>query len=194
MPSDWKKFVQPQKDPALPPRRARGLFRYGQEILGLRLNITPGTGPEQFVRDNPQLFATPSTSRDEGYAYWALLKHIGPPGLPGKNGMVWYYQSKVGGGNLPGSAVVDFVIEMFGPNPLIGCRIVTPYFHIQGGPHKRASDLEQIYNLLKQDMMVIDVFSENYIYDQTGRAVLKSMSRVINGQEDFGPAHRRWRL
>ena len=194
MPSDWKKFVHPQKDPDKPPRRARGIFRYGPEILGLRLNVVPGDGPEDFVRKNPQLFATPSTSRDEGYAYWALLKLIGPPAQPGKNGMVWYYQSKIGGGNLPGSAIVDFVVEVFGPNPLIGIRIVTPYFHLEGGPHKRASDLEQISNLLNQRMMVIDVFSQNYIYDKSGKAVLKSMHRAINGMEDFGPAHRRWEV
>jgi hypothetical protein len=159
----------------------------------MRLNITPGSGPERFVKDNPQLFATPQTSRDEGYAYWALLKLIGEPGVTGRNGMVWYYQSKVGGG-IPGSAVVDFVIETAGPNPLIGIRIVTSFFHSEAGPHKRASDLQQIFNLLNQDIMVIDVFSQNYINDKTGRAVLKSMSRAINGQEDFGPAHRRWKM
>jgi hypothetical protein len=195
MPSDWKKFVNPQKDDTKPPQKMRGIYRYGQEILGLRLVVVPEEGPEAFVRSNPQLFATASTSRDEGYAYWALLKLIGEPREVGRNGMVWYYQSKVGGAsNLPGGAIVDFVIETNGPNPLIGIRVVTPHFHLNAGAGKRATDLEQALALVNQDMMVVDVFSQNYIYDKSGKAVIKSMSRAINGMEDFGPAHRRWKL
>jgi hypothetical protein len=194
MPSDWKKFVTPEADPYRVPPRRRGLFYFGPRELGLRLNVDPAWGPEEFVKNNPQLFATGTTSRDEGYAYWALLKIIGEPEEIGKNGLIWYYQSKVGGGsNLPGGAIVDFVIDSVGPNPLKGIRVVTPHFHTETDPYKRASDEEQIFNLMNQNMLVVDVFSQNYIFDKTGRAVIKVMKNAINEQSDFGPNIRRWR-
>lgn len=191
MTSDWKKFVVKSKN-LLPIRQGRrGIFNYGQTHLGLRINVVNTDGPEQFVKANMRLFATGTTSRDEGYFYWALLKLIGPEREPGKNGLVWYYQSKVGQNS--GSAVVDFVIEGVGPNPQIGIRIVTPHFHINAGARKRASDFEQQFYLLDNNMLVVDVFSQNYINDPTGRAVLKAAAAAIEGRPDFGPNHRRWK-
>lgn len=195
MPSiDWKKFVKPKKANLLPPRMRRNLVVYGFEELGLNRVVTLGGGPEVFVRNNPGLFATGTTSRDEGYFYWALLQLIGLPGEPGINGMVWYYQSKVSGGNTrAGGAIVDFVVEGVGPNNDIGIRIVTPYFHIQAGPLQRATDFEQEAFLLDQGIDVIDVYSANYIFDRTGKAVLRSARNALIANPDFGPLHRRWR-
>jgi hypothetical protein len=189
--TSWKVFVHPP-DAALKLQRGRtGIIRYGPSYLGLRYEIHPSDGPEQFVQSNPQLFATGTTSRDEGYGFWALLKLIGPEGGEiGKNGMAWYYQSKTGE---KGSAfaTVDFVIEIL--RKTIGIRVVTPWFHIQAGPAQRAFDEEQVYFLISQGMSVVDVYSQNYINDDTGRAALKVYSQAISDAPDLLPIARHWR-
>lgn len=181
MPNDWKKFVVKDKDPSAAPTGRRGLFNYGPNALGLRRNIIPADGPDEFVKRNAGLFATGTTSRDEGYFYWGLLKKIGPEREPGINGRVWYYQSKVG--QAAGSAIVDFVIEgVDGPD--LGIRIVTVHFHEQAGARKRASDFEQQFFLLDNRMDIVDKKSSRYINDPTGRAVIKSVLEAMNGQSD----------
>lgn len=192
--ANWKSFVRQEKNRINPPRRRRGLFLYGFKELQLQRTVLTRGGPEEFVRANARLFATGTTSRDEGYFYWALMKLIGPPGEPGINGLVWYYQSKVrGGSNIPGGAVVDFVVVGVGPNNDVGIRIVTPYFHIQAGPYKRATDFEQEAFLLDQGIDVVDVYSQNYIFDKSGRAVIRAARNAIISNPDFGPLHRQWR-
>jgi hypothetical protein len=188
----WERYVIPEPERLKPKRHRGSIISFGPEELGLRLNETHG-GPEEFVRNNPQLFATGTTSRDEGYAYWALLEEIGPPGVIGKNGMTWFYQSKVGGGtNRAGGAIVDFIVESLGPNPDIGIRIVTPFFHDKAGAFKRGSDEEQRFMLLDNDIFVVDINSRNYVNDPTGAAVKRSISNALQMRNDMNPLFRHW--
>lgn len=190
---DWRSFLVPEKDPLRPPRRRGKIIGYGPQELHLRENVTSTQSPEYFVQTHPHLFATGTTSRDEGYAYWALLKIIGPEGVMGNFGMVWYYQSKVSGGSgRVGGSIIDFLVEKSGPGDDIGIRIVTPYRHIQAGPFVRAVDFEQTFSLVDNDIFAVDVFSHNYINDKTGRAVILSMKRAIESQPDFSPIYHRF--
>jgi hypothetical protein len=167
----WRKYVVPTPERLTPKRHRGSIVNYGPMELGLREEVVYEGGPDEFIANNPQLFATGTTSSHEGYAYWALLKIIGEPGVPGKNGLVWYYQSKVGGGsNRAGGAVVDFMVEGALPSRDIGIRIVTPFFH----------DL------------VVDVNSRNYITDHTGVAAIQAMTKAIEGRPDYNPLFRRW--
>src|SRR5688500_7152664 len=109
MSEDWRAYVVPTRDRLTPKRHKGSLVSYGPDELHLRETEDYEGGPDSFVQSRPDLFATGTTSRDEGYFYWALLKTIGKEREIGKNGMTWYYQSKVGGGsNRAGGAVVDF--------------------------------------------------------------------------------------
>lgn len=166
---------------------------YGPQELGLRQNVVSTESPEVFVSTHPQLFKTGTTSRDEGYFYWAMLKIIGPEGKIGQSGLVWYYQSKVmGGRNLPGGAVLDFYVERSGYTNDIGIRIVTPYRHTQAGPLKQGTDFEQMFSLVDNDIQPVDVFSRNYINDKTGRAVILSARRAITASPDYSPIYHRF--
>lgn len=186
--NDWKKFIVPEAEPLTAPRRRRSLRSYGPLELGLRETVVTEGGPEAFVKNNPGLFATSSTSRHEGYAYWALLHIIGDEGVPGKNGLVWEYQSKVTASETRVS-VVDFIIQ--GAMKLdLGIRIVTPFFHTEAGAETRAFDEEQRWRLLDQDIFVVDVFSLNYINDPTGQAAIVTMNRAIAAEQDYSPYHR----
>lgn len=191
MSDDWRKYRVPEAEDLRPPRRRARLYSFGPNELHLRETVILEGGPDEFVRNNPQLFATGTTSRHEGYAYWALLKIIGPEGMPGKNGMVWYYQSKVGGGShRPGGATVDFVVEGTGRNADLGIRIVTPFYHSQAGAGVRAFDEEQRFMLLDNDIFAVDVFSKSYINDNTGRAAIVTMARALESTPDYGPNFR----
>jgi hypothetical protein len=189
----WRRYVIPEPERLKPKRHRGALVNYGPRELRLQETVIYEGGPDAFVQANPQLFATGTTSNDEGYAYWALLKIIGPEREIGKNGMTWYYQSKVGGGsNRPGGSIVDFVVEGTGPNKDIGIRIVTPFFHEQAGAFKRATDEEQRFSLLDNDIFVVDVNSRNYITDKSGAAVLREMRNAIEMREGFNPLFRHW--
>jgi hypothetical protein len=189
----WRKYVVPTPERLTPKRHRGSIVNYGPMELGLREEVVYEGGPDEFIANNPQLFATGTTSSHEGYAYWALLKIIGEPGVPGKNGLVWYYQSKVGGGsNRAGGAVVDFMVEGALPSRDIGIRIVTPFFHDQAGAFKRAEDFEQTFMLLDNDILVVDVNSRNYITDHTGVAAIQAMTKAIEGRPDYNPLFRRW--
>ncbi len=186
---NWRQFVH-AKDPRLVPPGRIGLINYGPQELGLRREVIEEDGPEAFVQSNPGLFATGSTSRDEGYGYWVLLKYIGKERETGKNGMIWYYQSKTGekGGAF---ATLDFVVENGART--IGIRVVTPWFHIQAGPSKRAFDMEQIAFLTGQGVDVVDVYSQNYVNDPTGRAAMKTFINAVSDVPDRLPLDRHWR-
>lgn len=190
---DWRKFLVPEKEPLKPPRRRGKIIGYGPAELHLRENVIPAYGPEAFVLNNPQLFATGSTSRDEGYAYWALLKIIGPERVMGEMGMTWYYQSKVSGGaTKKGGSIIDFLVEKSGPGDDLGIRIVTPYRHTQAGPLKVAQDFEQTFSLVDNDIFAVDVYSRNYINDKTGRTVILTMKRALESQPDYSPIYHRF--
>lgn len=180
---DWTAFRVQTKDP-LAERRRVTILGYGPEELGLRLNVEPGTGVMAFVRSHPELFATSSTTFPEGMFYWALDQILGPEGPEGG----WYYQRKVAGGSrLPGGATVDFVIERVGKRPL-AVRIVTP-FHLATfiGDTKQAGDIEQLNSLTQNGYDVIDVFSTNFVHDESGVAVKREAESAIASLPSANP-------
>lgn len=187
----WERYIVPSPERLIPKRHRGSIISYGPEELRLRETVVYEGGPEEFVKNNPQLFATGTTSRHEGYAYWALLHIIGKEREIGTNGLVWYYQSKVAGGShRAGGSVVDFVVEGALPTLDIGIRVVTPFYHDEAGAFKRATDAEQVYGLLDNDIFVVDVHSNNYINDPKGAAVIKIMSDAIEGRGDVNPLFR----
>jgi hypothetical protein len=193
MSDDWRAYVVPTKERLTPKRHKGSLVSYGPDELHLRETEVYEGGPDSFVKSRPDLFATGTTSRDEGYFYWALLKIIGPERVLGKNGMIWSYQSKVGGGsNRAGGSIVDFLVEGIGPNLDIGIRIVTPYFHDKAGPFKRATDFEQQFTLLDQDIFVVDVNSRDYVNDDRGVAVMSVAKKALEMRPGYNPLFRHW--
>lgn len=169
---DWTAFYHPVKDAA--PRRS-GIMAYGPEHLGGREIVVVGGGPRDFVNRNPGLFATSSTSEEEGWFYWGCLQELGPHGEEGG----WQYQRQVRAyGARIGQATIDFVIDV-APRPL-AVRIQTPYFHAALGPEQEGFDDEQMMTLEDSGYDVVDVPSELYMDDESGLAVRRMVRRVVN--------------
>lgn len=180
----WRRFLIKTKNPYKRPRFRAKLRSYGPTELGLRFQVDTQSGPVGFIHAHPELFATGTTSLDEGFIYWALLKLRGPEGDEGG----WFYQSNVAGGrHQQGGAVVDFRIKMGEGMADIGLRVQTPYFHISGGSEKQSTDYEQQFALLDNGLEVVDVYSQNYVNDRTGKAVLRIVENVLNGIPDRSP-------
>src|SRR5690606_14685577 len=128
-----------------------------------------------FVEDNPGLFATSSTSEEEGGFYYGCLRELGPHGEEGG----WTYQRQVRPvGARVGSATIDFVIDVQ-PRPL-AVRMQTPYFHAALGPVARVFRDDRFMALADAGYNVIDVPSEVYLYDEEGMAVRRMVRRVVN--------------
>lgn len=177
---NWHDFYHPVKDAA--PRRS-GIINYGPEHLGGREIVIVQGGPRDFVDANPGLFATSSTSEEEGWFYWGCLQELGPHGEEGG----WTYQRQVRPqGARVGSATIDFVIDVQ-PHPL-AVRIQTPYFHASLGPETEGFDDEQFMTLEDAGYDVVDVPSELYMQDETGLAVRRMVRRVVNRDPILMPA------
>lgn len=189
---DWRKFYKPL--PELSGSRKRvDIYSFGPHELFLRGDIDYQGGPEEFVKNNPQLFKTGSTSRDEGYFYWGCLRVIGKEREPGKQGITWLYQSKVAGGmTQAGGSVVDFRFSGVMQGYDIGVRIVTKRFHNQAGPLKQATDELQRYTMLDAGLYAVDVQSSDYINDNTGRAVIRAVEDAINGTPGLSPIYAKF--
>ena len=165
----------------LKPLSTRGLITRGPRVLGLARTVEYVGGPDGFVRAHPELFATGTTSRDEGYFYWACQKRLGP------EGEFWSYQVPLAGGrHQRGGAVVDFIIS-YNPSMDIGVRILTFWFHASAGAVKHAHDQEQEISLSGGNMRIVDAPSQDYIYDKTGRAVLRMLDNILSGAEPRDP-------
>jgi hypothetical protein len=130
----------------------------------------------------PEMFpGVEFASIDELYPYWALTKLIGP------EGMGWYYQkSEQGGRHLPGGSVLDFSIE--DREPKIAMRVQTERFHVGVSSHKRAYDYEQMLFLSQGGFVVHDIFSHQYIHDESGQACLRLCYAILNGFAQPNPA------
>lgn len=177
---DWTAFYHPVRDAA--PRRS-GIISYGPEHLGGREIVVVQGGPRDFVDHNPGLFATSSTSEEEGWFYWGCLQELGPHGELGG----WSYQRQVRAyGARIGQATIDFVIDV-APRPL-AVRIQTPYFHAALGPEKEEFDDEQMMTLEDSGYDVVDVPSDLYMGDESGLAVRRMVRRVVNRDPILQPA------
>lgn len=179
--TNWKDFYHPQKD-ADPYDPNITLIQYGPLHLALRQTPEVQYGPQAFTDAHPELFATGTTSAPEGWFYWACIQVRGQPGVEGG----WQYQKQVRpGGARIGSATVDFV---FTSRPRdIACRIVTPYFHTEFGPEKEGSDNEQVFSLQESGYDVVDTFSELWMPDPSGRAVIRAVEMVLQRDSSLIP-------
>ena len=159
----WQGFahiVVTPKGPSAP------LISYGPSVLRLRAGAQQQGGPQAYYLANLALFATGTTSRDEAFFAWALTQLLGPMGPQGG----WIYQSNL---KRTTGSIIDFRIIRGGGLPDLGIRIQTQGFHENMGTFKQAYDVEQIYAIeASGDIEVYDVWSQWYIDDLTGQAVL----------------------
>ena len=157
-----------------PPRPT--IFPSGPKALGLDKDpvLSPKIVPEMFP-------GVEFASVDELYPYWALTKILGPEGVN------WFYQkSEMGGRHLPGGSVLDFSIE--DRQPPIALRVQTERFHVGVSSHKRAYDYEQKIFLWNSGYQVADIYSHQYIQDETGQRCLRLVYAVLNGHLSADPA------
>jgi len=153
----------------------KSLFVYGIRELGL--NLLPqrdGGGPGE----PPVGFVGGTTSATEWYVFWAFEKLLGPEGVN------WTYQESFQGGrHVPGGAVIDFVLYM--PMQTILVRVQTWRFHFGDGPDKIQADTEQkIANTsIWGEEIVVDIYEQYFIDDDTGKAVLEVCSDAMQGVE-----------
>jgi hypothetical protein len=176
----WTAFYRPEKRPNLEPHQIT-IISWGPEHLGLRESPELQYGPAAFTAAHPELFATGTTSADEGWFYWGCLEVLGEEGRSSG----WQYQKRVGYAKI-GGATVDFVLWVPIGRP-IACRIVTPYFHEEQGPEKAASDREQVGMLDDAGYDTVDAFSRLYMQDPSGVAVKDMVKRVIQKDPSLVP-------
>ena len=162
-----KKF-QPVVSHTVIPQGSRAI----QTIMRSVLISGPGDAPAGFVGG--------TTSLSEWYIYWALLQILGPEGDS------WAYQeSFLGGRHMPGGAVVDFIV--YQGNVELGLRIQTFYYHLAAGSFKQSTDFEQRIALTGGGLLIIDVYEQDFINDNTGKAVLHVVREALAGIEHYNP-------
>jgi hypothetical protein len=164
------------KRPKIPRPPRKTILPQGPKGLGLQRK------PVILGKIVPEMFpAVQFDSLDELYPYWALTKLMGP------EGSLWYYQkSEMGGRHLPGGSVLDFSIE--DREPKIAMRVQTERFHVGVSSHKRAYDYEQMLFLSQSGFVVHDIFSHQYIHDESGQACLRLCYAILNGFAQPNPA------
>ncbi len=165
--------------PAIPKPPRPTIFPSGPKGLGLeRKPIIVGGPGEPFPT-----FLGQNNSLDEWPPYWALTKIKGPEG----ESSGWYYQkSEAGGRHLPGGSVLDFSVE--DQWPMIAIRVQTERFHVGVSSQKRAYDYEQKIFLSQQGYVVHDIYSYQYLQDETGQACIRLIYGILNGQVQPDPA------
>jgi hypothetical protein len=161
-----------------PPKIPRSIMPTGSSILGLGQKVQttggPGLAPDGFIGG--------TNSQSEWYFYWACLQVIGPEGDK------WgYQQSFLGGRHIPGGAVVDFVI--YQNEYTIGIRIQTFFFHLGSvdQSYKQADDLEQRIRLEANGLRVVDVYEQNFIHDESGKAAIREVVMAMELAEQWNP-------
>lgn len=156
--------------------------QYGPSVLGLGTKPVYVGGPGE----PPAGFVGGTTSATEWYFYWACEKILGPEGIR------WDFQSsQMGGRHQAGGAVVDFVI-MQNRGLRVGVRIQTYRFHQNVDSFKQAYDIAQFRALYGPDFIIIDVFEDQYINDQTGQAAIVAVLEVINNKQRPNPLANGW--
>jgi hypothetical protein len=156
------------------PTNPRGPRLYSQRPKRLG---GPGVPPPGFVGGQ--------TSAEEWWVYWALAKIFDdpadprqPPFLGARDGR-WTYQSPFAGGRrMAGGAVIDFVVYAGGE--VIAIRLQTERFHIYATGGQQTHDLEQ-EAVISEYARVIDLFSQDFIGDGTGQAVIIQLKDALAG-------------
>lgn len=183
---DWTKLAKalgpfPKSVSSTQVRLMRSLISYGFRELGLLGERLFQGGPG----DPPPGFVGGTNSKTEWWIYWALTKILG------KEGVGWSYQASYAGGrHSPGGAVIDFVVYM--PMQDILMRIQTWRFHIGAGSEKITYDHEQkiAYSSAINDDVVIDVYEQDFIDDETGKKVIEVVKDALAGIEWPNPIQR----
>ena len=171
-----------------------------------RLRTPPAmpTGPRMFrepadkgyvgpTGDPPPGFVIGTTSKTEWMVYHALSKIFGVPqdprqppfiGAPG----VWRFQKAFEGGRRErGGAVIDFVILSGAKSRQdIALRIVTEHFHTFSSNEVHMNDRLQFERLSSQ-MLVIDLYDQDFAFDPTNQAAIILVRRALNGEIEPDP-------
>lgn len=153
----------------IPTPRYGNLTSQGPRILGLGQHVTQSTGPGE----PPEGFVGGTTSRSEWYLYWAFTKILGPEGLQ------WsYQQGLLGSRHVPGGAVVDYVVYQGSVALLV--RLQTYRFHLSADADQQVHDIEQFIALSSPDAIVIDVYEDQFLWDETGQAAIQLVVDILN--------------
>lgn len=166
----------------------------GPAHLRLRADPRVITGPGE----PPQGFVVGQTSKDEWMYYWGMAKKTGTPKDPRvppfTGGETWVYQKPFEGGRRKGGAVIDFIYT--GGFPYVAIRIVTERYHIFTDAQQIAIDAIQ-KERLSSEYIVIDSYSQDWLWDETGEAVCADVARAIKGEQprvDVFATHRGARI
>jgi hypothetical protein len=147
-----------------------GLYSQGFKILGLSQKVKTLGGPGE----PPPGFVGGQNSKTEWYIYWALTKILGPEGLD------WGYQVSVfGGRHSPGGSVVDFVVYLNWMT--LGIRIQTYRFHLAADAEKQFGDAEQLIGLFSENFAVVDIYEQDFIYDESGQTAIQLVREAMQG-------------
>lgn len=162
-----------------------------------------GTKPQHIGQgpgEPPPNFLTAHNSKDEWDFYWAMAKVKGTPKDPRVPPFVggddWQYQVPesptslgLGVGRVAGGSVSDFVSLGATGIPLI-IRVQTERFHIFTNSATQMKDLF-IREHLRGVEKVIDVYSSDWLGDETGDAVCRIAALAIKGIELPSPIRYR---
>lgn len=192
------KLPKPSKPSPFHPKKPFSVAPRGPKRLHLGqhpvyMDAGPGEPPEGFVGAH--------TSREEWWVYWAIAKHLNDPKDPrvppftGSRVGNWNYQALEGagaGGRIPGGSVTDYQVKT--PTGWIGIRLDTERWHIFAGPNQQLKDLF-IKTHTKSVQQTVTIFSQDFIEDESGEAVMKVVALALRGIEypnpiRFGTARR----
>lgn len=186
-PPNRRRPVRPQRMPTI------ASFPRGPRLYAIPQDQQIGTnGPNE----PPAGFVSPTTSRVEWWVYWALSKVLGfpkdprqPPyvGWPG----LWSYQTAYEGGRSrtqPGGQIIDFVVE---PHELtngtpVALRLQTERFHIFTDDRKQAYE-QLLRSRLSTHYVVRDLYEQNFLFDQSGQAVVIAVKNALAGLVEPNP-------
>jgi hypothetical protein len=171
----WRQ--NPQRPSTRPPRlRTPPVRGRGPRWLTKPVIHTGGPGLP------PADFISATNSVDEWIWYWASKRALDPTEdpfqPPFRGGKDWEYQSPELGGftRALGSAVVDFLYKL--SQPFIVVRIQTYRFHLATSAKKQSVDAIQDIKL-SANFEVVDVYSQDYIGDETGQTAVIMVKETL---------------
>ncbi len=147
----------------------RTMIGRGPRILGLSKDLPTTSGPGE----PPDGFVGGTTSLSEWYLYWAMEKILTPLNIHFE-----YQEAQMGGRQRAGGAVVDYVIYLW--NEMILVRLQTYRFHFNVDPGQMLYDYLQLLALYGDDVIVIDVYEQDFIFDESGQAAIDIVLDIVN--------------
>jgi hypothetical protein len=196
------KLPKPSRPSAFHPKRPFSIAPRGPKHLRLgqhpfRIGVGPGEPPPGFVGV--------WGSREEWLVYWAIATHKQDPKDPrvppftGSRVGTWVYQSPQSpsvtsqmGGRVPGGSVTDYQVQT--PTGWIGIRLDTERWHVFAAPNQQLKDLF-IKTHSRAVQKTVTLFSQDFVEDETGEAVMRVTALALRGIEmpnpiRFGTARR----